>query len=229
MRKILHIMCCVVFFALCFFHISVSPTFAINNNIAQSLLYPSQYSEQKIAQIMDEYKNVSKEPIICVALDLLNGTKGNYSRRVIMGENPTNKSIKVVFKNLSNINPTLGNANALGMKKGSQIYIYINDKHKDAPVIAIATILAHEALHQDKFNSLSEETYAWTTEAIVWGELAEKYPQYNDNLSPLACREKTLYLLYEKGGETSKYIKQIVYSSPNYENLPETSPGFSIL
>lgn len=229
MRKILHINCCVVFWALCFWGTNVSPTFAISINAVQSSLYPSQYSEQKITQIMDEYKNVSNEPIICVSLDLLKGTKGDNSRQIILGSNPTNKPIKVVFKNLSSINPTLGNVNALGMKKGSQIYIYINDKHKDAPVIAIAAILAHEALHQDAFNSLAEETYAWTTEAIVWEELVEQYPQYNNNLQPLVSREKTLTLLYKKGGETNKYIKEIVYSSPNYENLPEASPGFSVL
>lgn len=229
MRKILQIIYCGFFVALCLFCISVSPAFAIDNSVTQPSLYPLQYSEQKISQVMDEYKNISADPIICVALDLLKGTKGDYSRRVIMGENPTNKSIKVVFKNLSAINPTLGNVNALGMKKGSQIYIYINDKHKDAPVIAISSIIAHEALHQDAFNSLAEETYAWTTEAIVWQELVAQYQQYENNLHPLACRERTLALLYKKGGETDKYIKQIVYSSFNYENLPETSPGFSAL
>jgi len=207
---------------------NISPTLAINS-VTKSSLYPPQYSEQKIAQILDEYKNVSTDESICIALDLLKGTNGDYSRQVILGKNPTNKPIKIVFKNLSRISPTLGNVNALGMKKGSQIYIYINEKHTDAPVIAISSIIAHEALHQDKFNSLSEETYAWTTEAIVWSELVEQYPQYKDSLNSLACREKTLKLLYEKGGETNKYIKTIVYSNPGYQNLPETSPGFSLL
>lgn len=225
MRKILHPKCCGIF-VLCYFCISILPTFASGTIITQSSLYPAQYSEQKIDQIMAEYKNISNDPNVCVAVDLLKGSKGDYSRRVILGENPTNKPIKVVFKNLAAINPTLGNVNALGMKKGSQIYIYINTVHKDASVIAISALLAHEALHQDAFNSLAEETYAWTTEAIVWKELAEQYPQYANNLQPLTSREKTLALLYEKGGETNKYIKQIVYSSLNYENLPETSPGF---
>jgi uncharacterized protein YjaZ len=178
---------------------------------------------------MDEYKNVSDNQSICAALDLLKGTKGDYSRRVILGDNETNKPIKIMFKDLSRISGVYGNADALGMKKGSQIYIYINERNIDAPVISIAALLSHEALHQDKFNSLAEEAYAWTTEAIVWGELAEKYPQYKDSLNPLACKEKTLNLLYEKGGETGMYIKQIVYSSPSYQNLPKTSPGFSVL
>jgi len=229
MRKILHIKCLVGFFVLCFFCTIVLPAFAINNNVVQFPNYTSSYSENQIAQFMDSYKSTSKDESICIALELMKETKGYYSRQVILGDNPTNKPIKIIFKDLSSINPAYGNADALGMKKGSQIYIYINEKNRNAPVIALAALLAHEALHQDKFNSLSEETYAWTTEAIVWGELAGKYPQYQNSLSTLACREKTLYLLYQKGGETSKYIKQIVYSSPSYENLPETSPGFSVL
>jgi len=210
---------------------NILPTFAINNNMIKNSFSSSSspYSEKQIALVMDLYKNISNYEGICVAIDLMKGTKGDYSRQVILGNNETNKPIKIMFKDLSKINPSYGKADALGMKKGSQIYIYINEKNRNAPVIAIASLLSHEALHQDKFNSLSEETCAWTTEAIVWGELAEKYPQYQDNLSLLACREKTLKLLYEKGGETSKYIKTIVYSSPSYQNLPETSPGFSIL
>lgn len=209
---------------------NILPTFAINNNMIKNSFSSSlPYSDKQIAQVMDLYKNISNDESICVAIDLMKGTKGDYSRQVILGNNENNKPIKVVFKDLSKINPAYGKADALGMKKGSQIYIYINEKNRNAPVIAISAILSHEALHQDKFNSLSEETYAWTTEAIVWGELAEQYPQYKENLDLLTCREKTLKLLYEKGGETSKYIKQIVYSSPSYENLPKTSPGFSVL
>lgn len=178
---------------------------------------------------MNAYRNISNEENICVALDMLIGTKGDYSRQVILGNNETNKPIKIIFKDLSTISLAYGNVDALGMKKGSQIYIYINEKNRNAPVIALAGLLAHEALHQDAYNSLSEETYAWTTEAIVWGELAQKYPQYKDSLNPLASRERTLNLLYEKGGETSKYISKIIHSNAGYQNLPETSPGFSIL
>ncbi len=226
MRSILHArVFCGVILILYLFCSNILPVFATNNIIDNSFSSP----EQKIAQVIDLYKNISNDESICVAIDLMKGTKGDYSRQVILGNNETNKPIKIVYKDLSAINPAYGKVDALGMKKGSQIYIYINEKNRNAPVIAISAILSHEALHQDKYNSLSEETYAWTTEAIVWGELVEQYPQYKDSLNPLACREKTLKLLYEKGGETSKYIKTIVYSSANYQNLPETSPGFSVL
>lgn len=213
---------------LCLFYSNILPAFAIGN-IPNNSLFSSPYSTENLAQVMDLYKNISSDESVCIALDLMKETKGDYSRQVILGNNETNKPIKIMFKDLTSINLAYGNAEALGMKKGSQIYIYINERNRNAPVISIAALLSHEALHQDKFNSLSEETYAWTTEAIVWGELAKKYPQYKDNLSPLACREKTLNLLYEKGSETSKYIKTIVYSNPGYQNLPETSPGFSVL
>ena len=35
-------------------------------------------------------------------------------------------------------------------------YPYINPKHRNAPPGALAALLAHEALHQDEYNSLSE-------------------------------------------------------------------------
>jgi hypothetical protein len=201
-----------IFGAICLLYLfcsNILPAFA-NNNVTDN----------------SSYSSLSNDERICVALDLLKGTTGDYSRRVILGNNPTHKPIKIEFKNLAAISSAYGGANALGMKRNGRIYIYINEKNSNAPVIALAALLAHEALHNDNYNSREEEACAWTTEAIVWGELVAQYPQYKDNLSPLACREKTLKLLYDKGEGTGRYIKKIVYALPNYENLPETSPGF---
>lgn len=161
-----------------------------------------------------------------MAVDMLKGTRGEYSRRVILGDNVTNRPIKIMFKDISKINCA---ADAVAIKKGSQIYIYINERNRNASPAALAALLAHEALHNDIYNSLAEETEAWTTEALVWGELVSMYPQFKDDSSPLAAREKTLGLLYKKGGGTNKYIKEIVFSIPNYISLPLTSPGFCVL
>ena len=99
----------------------------------------------------------------------------------------------------------------------------------DAPPAAIAALLAHEALHQDEYNSLAEETYAWTMEAAVWTEMLEIYPESNDKPHPLLQRENTLKQLLEKGGYTNKYIKKVVFTNKGYQNLPQTSPGFEKL
>lgn len=73
--------------------------------------------------------------------------------------------------------------------KEGKLYIYINPKHEYAPPGAIAALLAHEAIHQDEYNSLSEETYAWTMEAVVWTEILKMFPESNNLESALVTRE----------------------------------------
>lgn len=191
--------------------------------------YPSKYTQEYILTIKDEYKSVSKDEVIYVALDMLKGTNGQFSREAVLGKNLTSKPIKIEFKDLSTIKQDYANFDALGWKRGSKLYIYINQKHSDAPPMALAALLSHEALHQDEYNSLAEETYAWTMEAAVWTELSELHPEFETTLQPLVQRENTLKKLFEKGSHTDKYIKKAVYSNSGYQNLPETSPGFEAL
>ena len=191
--------------------------------------YPEKYNAEKIKAIKPMYKNISKEQVIHVALDMLQGTNGDFSRKAIMGNNLSGKPVKVEFRDLASIKPEYAEFDALGWKKGKNLYIYINPKHQDAPPAALAALLAHEALHQDEYNSLAEETYAWTMEASVWYEIAKLYPESNDELHPLVVRENTLKKLFERGGYSNKYIKKTVMSNEGYKNLPATSPGFEDL
>jgi len=192
--------------------------------------YPEKYNAEKIEELKPMYKNISKDHIIYVALDMLRGTNGDFSRKAIMGNNLSGKPVKIEFRDLGTIKPEYAEFDALGWKKGKSLYIYINPKHKDAPPAAIAALLSHEALHQDEYNSLAEETYAWTMEASVWCELVKIYPETNDdNLHPLVNRENTLKKLFERGEYSNKYIKKTVFSNPGYKDLPSTSPGFEDL
>lgn len=191
--------------------------------------YPPKYDEIYLEQLKKEYKKISNDEVILVALDMMKNTNADFSRRAIMGYNLTEKPIKVQFKDLSVIKEDYRNFDALGWKKKNVLYIYINPKHADAPPAALAALLAHEALHQDEFNSLAEETYAWTMEAAVWTEMLEIYPEQNDRQHPLLQRENTLKQLFKKGGYTNKYIKKTVYANKGYQNLPQTSPGFERL
>jgi hypothetical protein len=202
---------------------------AVVENEAANPLYPAKYTPKYIESIQDTYKVVGKDEIFYVALDLLKDTNGEFSRKAILGNNLTGRPVKIEFKDLSTISPAYSNFDALGWKKKSRLYIYINQKHSNAPAIAIAALLSHEALHQDEYNSLSEETYAWTMEAAVWCELLKLHPDYNLPVQSLVTRENTLKKLFEKGDYTNKYIKKSVYSNSGYQNLPETSPGFENL
>jgi len=192
-------------------------------------LYPAKYTQSYIKELKGTYKSVGKDEVLYVALDMLKGTNGEFSRQAILGTNLTSKPIKVEFKDLGAINPNYRDYDALGWKKSSKLYIYINQKHSTSPAIAIAALLSHEAIHQDEYNSLAEETYAWTMEAAVWCELLELNPNYEIPLDSLAQRENTLKKLLEKGNHTNIYIKKTVYSNAGYQNLPESSPGFEAL
>lgn len=192
-------------------------------------LYPAKYTPAYIAQIKKQYDIVGKDEVFYVAIDMLKGTNGEFSRNAMLGNNLTGKPVKIEFKDLSQINKNYKDYDALGWKRGSRLYIYINQKHNTSPAIALAALLSHESLHQDEFNSLSEETYAWTMEAAVWCELLKQYPDYQLNPDSLVQRENTLKKLFERGNYTNIYIKKSVYSNPGYQNLPESSPGFEAL
>lgn len=192
--------------------------------------YPQKYTREYINQITPQYKAVGKDEIVYVALDMLKNTTGDFSRKAILGNNLTERPVKIEFKDLGSINQAYATFDALGWKKGKNLYIFINPRHKDAPPGALAALLSHEALHQDEYNSLAEETYAWTMEASVWCEILKEFPESADNnLHPLVVRENTLKKLFEKGNYTNKYIKKTVIQNKGYENLPSTSPGFEDL
>ena len=194
--------------------------------VPSNVKLPAKYTQEYIDSISDEYKDISNEQIFHVALDMLKDTSGEFSRKALLGYNVTQRPVKVMFKDLSEINEAYSTFDAIGWKKKGKLYVYINPKHEYAPPGALAALLAHEALHQDEYNSLSEETYAWTMEAVVWTEILKRFPESNNLESPLVTRENVLKQLLEKGNYTNKYIKKTVYANEGYKNLPLTSPGF---
>ncbi len=227
-RKNLNKMICVTMLVVAF----QLPAFSAKKTqelIEMPKTYPAKYSAQYVKQITPMYKDVGKDEIIYVALDMLRGTNGEFSRNAILGKNLSVKPVKIEFRDLGAINSEYAEFDALGWKKKNQLYIYINPRHKDAPPGALAALLSHEALHQDEYNSLAEETYAWTMEASVWYEIVKLYPESNDQLHPLVNRENQLKQLFERGNYSNKYIKKSVMSNKGYANLPSTSPGFEDL
>lgn len=218
-----------IFGVISLFAISATLTFAAEPNMTTPHQYPKKYTPEYIKQITPGYKDVGKDEIFYVALDMLKDTEGMFSRNAILGNNLSGKPVRIEFRNLSEINAEYATFDALGWKKGKKLYIYINTKHKNAPAGAIAALLAHEALHQDEYNSLAEETYAWTMEAFVWNDILKLYPESNQEQYPLVVRENTLKRLLEKGNYTNKYIKKAVLSNSGYKNLPSYSPGFDNL
>ena len=192
--------------------------------------YADDLSAPKISdETYKKYKKISDDDNIILAVELLAKTTGSYSKDAILGKNLTEKPIKIDFTNLAFFNPLYANFDALGWKEKKRLHIYINEKHKDAPIEALSAILAHEAIHQDEENSLNEETYAWTLEAAVWTQLSEDNPELEKISHPLVEREKVLKKLFIKGNYTSEYIHKFVITNKGYQNLPERSYGFEEL
>ena len=185
-----------------------------------------EYDTEYYKELKKKYKGVTTDECIIDALEILKDTMGAFSYRAILGENLTGKKVKVELKDLSEISPNYRDFDALGWKKNGRLFIYINKKHNDAPPEALAALLGHEALHQDEFNSINEETYAWTFEAAIFTQLTKKDEKLIEVKHPLITRENTLRKLFIKGNYSSEYIKKAVKSNKGYAGLPSRSPGF---
>jgi hypothetical protein len=154
------------------------------------------------------------------AFYLMKEGQGERSLRQIV-----HKPIRVVFKNMAEINKSLKNYDALSWmsNRGEQV-IFVNEKHRSAPPEALAALISHEAMHEDEFNSLHEEVESWKFEAAVWMELKAKNPalaQIPEGVNALVDRENRLEK--ETGQGT---LEKFVRASPGYQGLPEVSPGF---
>ncbi len=197
-------------FAFCSF-----PAFAISENT-------SGVSDETFKM----YKKITKDEKIIQAVEFMKGGLSDYSRNAILGDNLSGKPIKIEFRDLGAFNEAYRDFDALGWKQKNQLYIFINQKHQDAPKEALAAVLSHEAIHQDELNSINEETYCWTLEAAVWTNLTEENPGLENINHPLVTRENTIKRLFIKGGYTDKYVRKSVLSNAGYQSLPSRSPGF---
>ena len=210
-----------LFIALSISLISVLPSFGIVDAIGPD--GAETYIDNETYKL---YRKITKEDKIIAALETMKGGLSDYSRRAILGENLSGKPFKIEFRNLAELNEAYADFDALGWKNKGKLYIFINQKHKDAPKEALAAVLSHEAIHQDELNSINEETYCWTLEAGVWTNLTEQNPELENINHPLVERENTIKRMFVKGNYTDKYIRKSVLTNAGYQTLPSRSPGF---
>ena len=86
--------------------------------------YPAKYTYNYVKQITPTYKVVGKDQVIYVALDMLKGTNGEFSRNAILGNNLSGRPVKIEFRDLGIINPDYAKFDALGWKKINN-YLFI--------------------------------------------------------------------------------------------------------
>lgn len=174
----------------------------------------------------NSYSTVTNNPKIIKALSLMDGTSAEWAKKSILGDNASHFPMIIKFRDLSELSQDYATFDALGWKKGKQLYIFINKKHEEAPAEALASILSHESVHQDEFCSLEEETYAWGYEADVWLQMVKRNPSVAQIQCPLTDRLNILSKLFRNANYTTENIRSVVYKNPGYKGLPIHSPGF---
>ena len=88
-----------------FLSLAIAPVFAKSYEpVPSNVKLPAKYTQEYINSISDEYKDISNEQIFHVALDMLKDTSGEFSRKALLGYNVTQMPVKVMFKDLSEIN-----------------------------------------------------------------------------------------------------------------------------
>ena len=130
---------------------------------------------------------------------------------------------KILFKDLGQFGPEVGQFDAMGwMGPNQERVIFVHEKHRGELPEALAALIAHEALHDDAWNSKAEEVAAWHQEASVWLELQAQVKQAQRRNSPLEARLDRL--IQEKQLDT---LEALVRRNNAYKKLPENSPGFN--
>lgn len=186
-----------------------------------ALLIPTPDAISQMRYTTTSLLRCSHDESILKAFRLLEGSSGESSL-----SNIVNKPMRVIFKDMATLNKGLKNYDALSWISihGEQV-IFINDKHRNAPPAALAAMIAHESMHADEFNSLSEEVAGWSFEAKVWMELKTK----DTTLAEIPVGK---YALVDRQNKIEQEFRQgtltsFVRGNAGYQGLPETSPGFN--
>lgn len=171
---------------------------------------------------------ISKDPKIIEAIGLMKYSPAKESYNIILGQNPTKKPIKICYKNLSEINFQYASYDALGWLRLNQLYIYINNRHKNAPPEALCALIAGRAINQDPYDSKNEEAYIGTLEAVTWDYFLKKNPTLaHSNASLVTIRETKLNQLFNKSNNDISNLEKTIRANPSYMHLKNESPGFS--
>lgn len=117
------------------------------------------------------------------SIELLNTIEsGKLFYEAIKGNNKFNTPIIVKYTNLSNFNAGYDPSKIYGVSYiiNKKMYIYIDNKHRNEPPEAIATIIAGLSIHNDSKQSKIESLYEICLQTILYEEFLEKNPKLKD-------------------------------------------------
>ena len=125
---------------LCFFIFSCNYSLSASlNPVSGKVKLPNKYTQDYVDTLELEYKKVTNEQILHVALDMMKDSSAEFSRKAILGYNLTQKPIKIEFKDLSELNPAYASFDAVGWKKKNKLYPESNNL--ESPLVMRENIL----------------------------------------------------------------------------------------
>jgi len=155
---------------------------------------------------------------IAASLYMLNDLGQRDVIALLKGQNVTGRPVRIMFRNLDIYG--CGNCEAFTTKtKAGSLVIFINEVHKDAPLEAIACLIAHESQHHTMTNTKQEELRAWLKEVSTWNAFVRKDPLVAHSTHPLVKRENKIAKLYLRDNGKGGAIEQVISQNPVYAAL----------
>lgn len=165
-----------------------------------------------------DYTANTKQPVLTEALNRLEAMNNTKVLNVLKGQNSTNQPVKIMFRNLVALG--YGTCEAVTAKTADgKLVILISSDYKTAPVEAIACLIAHESVHHENTKTYEEEVRAWTTEVQTWVSFTQLNPSLKLDSSKLVKRLNYLSKLYEKDGNQTTSIENLIANNPAYSTL----------
>ncbi len=175
------------------------------------------FSKANVIQANDFAENTANTRI-AASLYMLNDLGQRDVIALLKGQNATGKPIRIMFRNLAIYGA--GDCEAFTTKtKAGSLVIFINEEHKDAPLEAIACLIAHESQHHTMTNTKQEELRAWLKEVSTWNAFVRKDPLVANSTHPLIKRENKIAKLNAKDNGRGGAIEQVIAQNPVYAGL----------
>lgn len=182
-----------------------------------SLIFVIFFSKVNATQANDFAENTANARI-AAALYKLNDAGQRDVIALLKGQNVTGKPVRIMFRNLAVYGA--GDCEAFTTKtKAGSLVIFINEQHKDAPLEAIACLIAHESQHHTMTNTKQEELRAWLKEVSTWNAFVRKDPLVANSNHPLVKRENKIAKLNAKDNGRGSAIEQVIAQNPVYAGL----------
>lgn len=168
--------------------------------------------------IAADFSANTKQPVLVSALNRLEAMNKTQVINVIQGNNSTGKPIKLMFRDMAAMG--YGTCEAVTAKSADgRLVIIISSNYKNAPVEAIACLIAHESVHHENTKTYEEEVRAWTTEVQTWVAFTSVNPSLKQSDSKLVKRLNYLSKLYTKDGNQNTSIANLIANQPAYASL----------